>query len=220
MTNNGTEKASKTAQVETKELIFSAAETLFALRGFQKVTVRDIAAEAGVNVAALNYYFGSKTALANEIFRRRSSELNRERFALLQAALEQHNGTPPVRPILSALFAPPLNWLYSNDRRNTSIQLVLRGRTEGTEEMRTALKRHVSHLEPFSDALKAACPDIPANTLYWRLHFCLALIHNNRPAEFERLALLSKGLTKKVEANDLLAFMLDFAEAGFLQTQA
>jgi len=217
MGSNRTAHALKTAQADTKELIFMAAETLFALHGFQKVTVRDIAAEAAVNVAALNYYYGSKTTLANEIFRRRSTELNRERFHLLKLALEENQDRPPVRKILHALFSPPLNWLYSDDRRRTSIQVVLRGRSEGTQEMRNALKKHVSHLDPFVSALKTACPKMAENTIYWRLHFCLALVHNNRPAEFERLALLSKGLTSTIEVGDLLDLMLDFAEAGFLQ---
>ena len=63
------------AQAATKAAVFNAAERLFALHGFQNVSVRDITAEAGVNLASVNYHFGSKDALLFEIFRRRTSEL-------------------------------------------------------------------------------------------------------------------------------------------------
>ena len=94
----------------TKNLVFVAAERLFALHGFQNVSVRDITAEAGVNLASVNYHFGSKDALLFEIFRRRTSELNRERARMLHEAAAAHGGKPPVREILKAYFAPPLRW--------------------------------------------------------------------------------------------------------------
>lgn len=203
------------AQPNTKMQIFEAAEQLFAEHGLQKVTVRDITAEAGVNLASLNYHFGSRNALANEIFRTRSSELNQDRIRMLQEAIDRHNGQPPVREILNALYEPPLRWLYANDRRKVAIQVILRARSEGTPEMREALKKHVSHLERFASALKAACPHLAEETVYWRLHFCLGLVHNNRVAEFDRLSQLSKGITHPIDAQALLKQMLDFSEAGF-----
>ena len=70
-------------EAATKQQVLAAAERLFALHGFQNVSVRDITAEAGVNLASVNYHFGSKDALLFEIFRRRTSELNRERARML-----------------------------------------------------------------------------------------------------------------------------------------
>ena len=55
-------------EAATKNLVFVAAERLFALHGFQNVSVRDITAAAGVNLASVNYHFGSKDALLFEIF--------------------------------------------------------------------------------------------------------------------------------------------------------
>jgi len=210
-------EAGKVKQLpSTREQIFNAAERLFAQHGFQKVTVRDISAEAGVNLASMNYHFGAKNDLANEIFRKRSTELNRDRMQMLQEAMARHDGKPSVREVLAALYAPPLQWLQADDWRRTAIQVILRARTEGTKEMRDALRKHVSHLERFASALKAACPQLAEETIYWRLHFCLGLVHNNRVAEFERLNLLSKGLTRDFDADSLLKEMLDFSVAGFM----
>jgi AcrR family transcriptional regulator len=203
------------AQAATKAAVFNAAERLFALHGFQNVSVRDITAEASVNLASVNYHFGSKDALLFAIFRRRTGELNRERIRMLHEASDRHQGKPPVRDILEALFAPPLKWADPENDRRISAQFIIRARSEGTAEMREALQNDVSHLERFANALIAARPDLPREEVYWRLHFCLGMVHNNRFVEFDRLHHLSGGLTREGDAQALLKRMLDFAEAGF-----
>lgn len=200
----------------TKALVFAAAERLFAVHGFQKVSVRDITAEAGVNLASVNYHFGSKDALLFEIFRRRTAELNRARARMLHEAADAHQGHPPLRAILEALIAPPVRWGSVVERR-IALQFIIRSRSEGTEAMRDALRGDVSHLRRFADALLAARPDLPPEEVYWRLHFVLGMIHNNRFAEFDRLHTLSEGLTREDDAETLIRRMVDFAEAGFMR---
>jgi AcrR family transcriptional regulator len=209
-------EAEEGAHAATKAAVFAAAERLFALHGFQNVSVRDITAEARVNLASVNYHFGSKDALLFEIFRRRTGELNRERARMLHEANDRHAGKPPVRDILEALFAPPLRWADPAHERRISVQFIIRARSEGTEEIRQALQNDVSHLARFADALKKACPELTPETVYWRLHFVLGMAHNNRFMEFDRLHHLSGGLTREGDVAGLLTRMLDFAEAGFL----
>ena len=204
------------AAAATKNLVFAAAERLFAVHGFQKVSVRDITAEAGVNLASVNYHFGSKDALLFEIFRRRTTELNRARARMLHEATDAHQGRPPVRAILEALIAPPVRWLDPKGDRLIALQFIIRARSEGTDEMRDALTRDVSHLRRFADALLAARPDLAPEDVYWRLHFVLGMIHNNRFAEFDRLNTLSEGATREDDAETLIERMVGFAEAGFL----
>ncbi len=204
------------AQAATKAAVFNAAERLFALHGFQNVSVRDITAEAGVNLASVNYHFGSKDALLFEIFKRRTAELNRERARLLHEANARHAGKPPVRDILEAYFTPPLRWSAPDNDRRISLQFIIRARSEGTEEMKEVLRNDVSHLARFAEALLATRPDLPKEDVYWRLHFVLGMVHNNRFAEFDRLHHLSGGVTREGDVAALLKRMLDFAEAGFL----
>ncbi|MEO8813171.1 MAG: TetR/AcrR family transcriptional regulator [Caulobacteraceae bacterium] len=199
----------------TKAAVLTAAERLFALHGFQTVSVRDITAEAGVNLASVNYHFGSKDALLFEIFRRRTAELNRERARMLHEAADRHAGRPPVREILTALIAPPLRWSTPDHARRISVQFIIRARSEGTEAMREVIRTDVSHLRRFADALVAALPDLAPEEVYWRLHFTLGMIHNNRFAEFDRLHALSEGATREGDVETLLERMVDFAEAGF-----
>jgi AcrR family transcriptional regulator len=203
------------ASAVTRTDVFTAAERLFAQRGFRGVSIRDITAEAGANVAAVNYHFRSKDDLLLEIFRTRAAELNRERARMLHEVDERHGDALPLREILAALFAPPIRWYHANDGRRVALQFILRVRTEGTAPMLEHLHKDVSHLDRFAAALKAALPSLPEELVYWRLHFCLGLIHNNRPAEFERLHRLSRGLTRGADAEAMLERMLDFAVAGF-----
>jgi len=94
------------ARDATRDRIFIAAEKLFAINGFAEVSVRDITTAAGVNLAAVNYHFGSKDALLFEIFRTRTRELNRARARLLHEAEDAPGDTPRLRNILFALVAP------------------------------------------------------------------------------------------------------------------
>ena len=201
----------------TKGLILATAERLFAQRGFQAVSVRDITAEAGVNIASVNYHFGSKDGLLYEIFRRRTADLNRARARMLHEANNAHDGHPPVRAILEALIAPPVRWFDPNGDRLIALQFLIRSRSEGTEAMREALRSDVSHLRRFADALLKARPELPPEEVYWRLHFVLGMIHNNRFAEFDRLHTLSEGITREDDSETLIRRMVDFAEAGFLR---
>lgn len=203
------------ARDATRDRIFLAAERLFAQKGFAAVSVRDITADAGVNLAAVNYHFGSKDALLYEIFRTRSGELNRTRARLLHEATEAARGKPTVRAILEALITPPTRWFDPESDRFLALQFLIRARSEGTEEMQKTLRGDVSHLKRFADALQAAKPDLPLEELYWRLHFVLGLIHQNRETELERLKAVSGGLAGASKVSAQVQRMVDFAEAGF-----
>src|SRR5579864_7288463 len=176
MTNEAPQNLEEETHAATKAAVFGAAERLFALHGFQNVSVRDITAEAGVNLASVNYHFGSKDALLFEIFRRRTAELNRERARMLHEAADRAGGAPPVREILRALFEPPMRWTRPDSERRISMQFIIRARSEGADQIREVLRTDVSHLRRFADALMAARPELAAEEVYWRLHFSLGMI--------------------------------------------
>ena len=74
-------------QFSTKDRILSAAEELFAQHGFSGTSLRQVTGRADVNIAAVNYHFGSKENLVNEVFRRRMDEMSDHRLDALKAAL-------------------------------------------------------------------------------------------------------------------------------------
>ena len=69
-----------------REAILSAAELLFSTNGFNAVSIRDIALEAGANPGSITYHFKSKDGLLLEIYKRHCGPMNKRRIELLVAA--------------------------------------------------------------------------------------------------------------------------------------
>src|SRR3954453_20719107 len=69
-----------------REDILSAAEILFSTKGFNAVSIRDIALEAGANAGSGTYHFKSKDGLLREIYKRHCGPMNKRRIELLVAA--------------------------------------------------------------------------------------------------------------------------------------
>ena len=90
------------ASDHTRTAILTAAERLYAERGFADVTLRDIVAAAGVNLAAVNYHFGSKDELIAELFVTRSLATNRERLNELKIAEAAGGGRADIEDVLRA----------------------------------------------------------------------------------------------------------------------
>src|SRR3954451_11722710 len=104
----------------TRTAILAAAERLYADRGFADVTLRDIVAAADVNLAAVNYHFGSKDELIAELFVTRSLALNRERLSELRAAEDRGGGRGDISEVLPALAGPPLLGCLGPDKQRSA----------------------------------------------------------------------------------------------------
>src|SRR5258705_10617719 len=91
------------ASDQTRTSILSAAERLYAERGFGDVTLRDIVAEAGVNLAAVNYHFRSKDELIAGLFVNPSLPTNRQRLNELKASEEPAGRPAGTDSLLGAL---------------------------------------------------------------------------------------------------------------------
>jgi AcrR family transcriptional regulator len=201
---------------DTKEIILDTAERLFAERSFASVSLREITAEAGVNLAAVNYHFGSKDALLLAVFKRRAVDLNRERLNLLrEAEVRAGDGPVPLYDILHALVCPPIRWTQRpGSGPSVFIQFMGRVRTDGTPEMRNLMDKEVGHLQPFANSLTRTLPDLPRDEIFWRLHFTLALMHYTI-TDLRRLDAISGGICDLGDTDALIARMVGFAVAGF-----
>lgn len=92
---------------DTKARILDAAERLFAEHGLQSVSLRQITALAGVNLAAVNYHFQSKEALLTEVIKRRIEPINKERLLRFGRLEAQYGPDPiPLEPLVAALLEP------------------------------------------------------------------------------------------------------------------
>jgi AcrR family transcriptional regulator len=177
----------------TRSAILNAAERLYADRGFGDVTLRDIVAAADVNLAAVNYHFGSKDELIAELFVTRSLATNRERLNELKAAELAGGGRASVDQILRALVGPTLRGCLGPDReRSTAARFMIRASIESVPPIRRIKNREIDHLRKFSAALRRALPERSDVELTWGLHFALAMAHQTI-RDSERLTKWSDG---------------------------
>lgn len=159
----------------TKDRILAAAEELFAQNGFAGTSLRQVTSRADVNIAAVNYHFGSKENLINEVFRRRMDEMTQQRLARLKAAVREHPGE--LAPVLAAFVEPAL--AMAQDRHGGGafnqaafIKVLARAYAEKNDGLRRFLSERYGHvLREFAKAIAACLPGLGKEQLYWRLDF-------------------------------------------------
>ncbi len=161
---------------DTRERILDAAERQFMEYGYEGTSMRMITSVAEVNLAAVNYHFGSKEGLLREVFRRRLTWLNSERLAVLDALEQQAHGAP-LKPsqVLEAFFGTLLRIGEDESLGGmTFLRLLGRTLTDPSEFIRTVFaSEYPEVIERYKLALFHAVPDVPKAEIVWRLHFML-----------------------------------------------
>ena len=148
---------------DTRERILDIAERLFADAGFASTSLRDITAEAGVNLAAVNYHFGSKESLLVAILERRIRPVNDRRLALLDE-LESRtaHGEPTLEQIVAAFVSPPFqSAIIEGARRREILKLVGQLHSQVNPEVRRLFIQQFDEVRiRFTAAFQRALPDI------------------------------------------------------------
>ena len=149
--------------LDTKTRILNAAEKLFGKNGFDATSLRDITAEAQVNLAAVNYHFQSKDSLIDAIIERRILPISQRRLEMLDAA-----GHPPsVEQVVEAFLAPLLM-----PEVLPAVPLIGRVLSNPDQFFERVFKKHLQHVaERFSQAIREALPELSPDEAFWRLFF-------------------------------------------------
>ena len=201
------------ANFSTKDRILGAAEELFAQHGFAATSLRQVTGLAAVNIAAVNYHFGSKENLVNEVFRRRMDEMTARRLQQLEAAQREHPGQ--LEPVLAAFIEPALALAQDRNGGASFVRVIARAYAEHNESLRKFLSDHYGHvLREFGKAIAACVPGLSKEELYWRLDF-LAGALTYAMADFgliKRPTDVTEAAHRERAANELIRF----AQAGIL----
>lgn len=164
--------------VSTRERIIDAAEVLFAERGFELVSLRDITSRAEANVASVNYHFGSKENLIAAVTERHVGPIMEGRLRLLDEAEARHRGKCiPVEEILQAFLKPLLDHLAENDF-NEALFCKFMGRMTGEQscmpESMAPLFQQMSGR--YSAAICQSVPTLSVEEAMWRICFSFGAI--------------------------------------------
>jgi AcrR family transcriptional regulator len=161
---------------DTRKLILDAAERLFMEQGYEATSTRMVTAAAKVNLAAVNYHFGSKEGLMQAVLRRRLQYLNEERLRVLNEA-EAKAGGQPLKPsqIVDGFFGTLLRMAQNeNAGGRTFLRLIGRSVSEPASFIRTLLaSEYADVMERYKVALFRALPNVPQAEIVWRFHFML-----------------------------------------------
>jgi AcrR family transcriptional regulator len=207
----------KGVPVATKDRILDAAESLFMEHGFEATSLRSITAAAEVNLAAVNYHFGSKEELFQAVLTRRLDPMNQERLDLL-TALERDAAPAPIscEQILSAMFVPALKLARDRERGGKNfLRLLGRAYADPAPFIRHFLSgQYAVMIARFKSAFAQALPELPPKELSWRLHFIMGALSYTL-AGTDALKLIAE-LTPAESGNDemLLRRLAPFLLAG------
>ncbi len=200
----------------TKDRILDAAEGLFMEHGFEATSLRAITAAAAVNLAAVNYHFGSKEELFQAVLTRRLDPMNQRRVALLDRFERESPAPLSCERILVALFAPALE--LARDPKlggKNFLRLLGRAYADPAPFIRRFLsEQYAQMIARFKTAFGRALPHLPKKELSWRLHFIMGALSYTL-AGTDALKLIAE-LSPKESANDeiLLRRLAPFLLAG------
>lgn len=225
------------ASTDTKDRILDSAEGLFAKRGFASTSLRNVIAEAGVNLAAVHYHFGSREELIRAVFARRFEPINRERLRLLTEfetaakggddpgdrpgdepgqAPGRRPGVDALETILAILVGPFLAAAREQGEEWSTVGLLVgRVYTEPDFEVRRLLHEQFQEVsDRFSVTMKRCLPNLSDEEFAYRFHFVVAamavsLVHT------EDIRMLSHGRIDPARDPEVFARRwISFAAAG------
>jgi AcrR family transcriptional regulator len=201
---------------ETRQRVLVAAEQLFAERGIEGVSIRDITQAASVNLAAINYHFGTKQALAAEVFKHCLEPLNTKRLELLDMVEAKADGRPPkLEAVLEAMIRPAVERGFDKQPGNeTFLRLMGRCLSEPNVEIGQLVLSHFEKLiRRFDAAFLRALPGLDPEELFWRMKFLHGALHYSLLTCGKQKALPVK-LRKNLDAEGLIQRLVTFTAAG------
>lgn len=165
------------SQSETVDRILDAAELLFAEKGFAETSLRMITSKANVNLAAVNYHFGSKNALIQAVFSRFFNPL----IKLMEQGLRELGWAEGQSPALELddifrLYTRSLLRVPTSHKNGVSIfmRLMGLGYTQSQGHLRKYLETEYEQtFQLFMRLIKSCTPELTTEERFWRIQFTL-----------------------------------------------
>ena len=157
----------------TKERILDAAQELFGAHGLEGTSLRAVTAAAGVNLAAVNYHFGSKEELFRAVVRRVLGPVTDEHRRRIE---ELGGGEPSVEELLEAFVGPFARLTLGREDRSLA-RLVGRILTDSDEEIRRQTFEQTRETDAmYLEAFGRSLPHLSRGELLWRFYAVLGTI--------------------------------------------
>ncbi|MEO0986712.1 MAG: TetR/AcrR family transcriptional regulator [Cyanobacteria bacterium J06639_14] len=203
---------SNVTTIDTKTQILNAAERLIAEKGFAATTLRNIVGEAGVNLAAVSYHFGSKEELYRAVVHRIAVPVIERQLQMLEQ-LQQKTATPSVEDLLTAYLTPPFEFVMGDEQyRIIRAQFMGRCRIEPEPIQSIAQAEFSPNIDLFLDALQRVLPNQSRSQLSWKLDLVVAALIRVQTEASKPVALLRSSQPQDIQAT--LLNLVKFLAAG------
>lgn len=200
----------------TRARILDAAERLFAVDGYTGVSVRQITAAAEVDLALVNYHFGSKEKLFHEVLIRRVARMSLQRMESLRSIEIRRNDERTVQALLEAFLDPIIGSTPDDVRalRNYRLLVALVTNSKNWQDM--VFKEHYDPVATqYIDALARALPTVPRARICWAFSFFLGSVVNAM-AETGRVDRLSGGACRSSDLAEARRELILYSVGAFL----
>ncbi len=201
------------ASTDTRDRLLDVAERLFAEHGFDAVSLRAITTDAGANLAAVNYYFGSKEALIEAVVARLVEPVNRKRIEILDSIRQEE--LRDARSIVIAFIDPVLEAAARGvGGDNRFFKLMSRCMAARDERVsRLVMRQFPEVVARFVEIICECCPGVSSNTAHLRLLFMAGAMAHSL-FHHDKLAILSQGRCDLPSFDVLREEMVVFLAAG------
>jgi len=204
------------AQSETVERILDVAEQLFAEKGFSETSLRLITSRAGVNLAAVNYHFGSKKALIQAVFSRFLGPF----CVNLDRELDQWQGRSNPRPSLEELLELlVVQTLALKPRSGNDLSIFMRLLGLAFSESQGHLRRYLNSaygkvFRRYMLLVNEAGPRIPQLEMFWRIHFMLGTVIFSMSGIKALRGMAEEDFAVNTSLEQVMRLMVPFLAAG------
>lgn len=200
----------------TKEKILNAAEELFADHGFSETSLRMITARAEVNLASVNYHYGSKKILIQAVFdrfmQRFTTDLGTEMDRL------EETGKPVLVVDVLGTLIRPITQLDSLRPDGAGVFMNLLGRAYAETQghiRRFAMEHYAGVLRRFTRLLHTTSPKLQPTEMFWRLHFMLGSFIFTLAGHEALQEISESDFDQKVSIEEIIKRLVPFMSAAF-----
>jgi AcrR family transcriptional regulator len=211
-------QAATTTETATATRILEAAEQLFADEGFESVSLRAITQTADVNLAAVNYHFGSKDALIDVVLERYITPINESRLALLDELEKEYepNSVVPMAKLLRAFLEPFLTHIGRSEL-SQRLFFKLMGRCMSAPSQTlpdSTLPLFHQLITRYAAAMQRSAPELSEELILWRLNFTFGVLAQTllHTEVFEQI---TEGRAGRSSPETMLNRIIDYTTAGF-----
>ena len=212
MADNGINNLEGQGQVRSR--LLDAAERLFCEKGFDGTSIRDLTAEAGCNLASVNYHFGGKDKLYMEVFHRRMLAMRDYRISVVNEVMNKSEGQVKLENLLGAFVRAFIEPLVDEKGPIRFTRLMAREMFEPHLPRAVILEEMIFPvLSVLEEALAKVCPGLDGQKAVLCIHSLIGqLLHAVRVREvfagLEGRQLMTDDLGQVIE------HIVEFSAAG------